>query len=60
MKILQCEGYKMFEGTAKIVPLNEDIKPFEMTGTWLYKPQTNCWYCNSRSFPEVVVKVEED
>lgn len=60
MKILQCEDYKMFEGTAEIVPINPEFEPFEVTGVWLYKPEFNCWYCNGRSFPEEVVKIKED
>ena len=60
MKILQCEGYKMFEGTAEIVPLNPAIEPFEKNGVWLYKPEADCWYCNGRSFPARIVKIKED
>lgn len=60
MKILQCEGYKMFEGTADIVPINPEIKPFEVTGVWLYKPEFHCWYCNGKSFPEEIVEIKED
>ena len=60
MKILECEGYKMFEGTADIVLINPEIKPFEVTGVWLYKPEIPCWYCIGKSFPEEIVNIKED
>lgn len=43
--MLKVDGYKMFHGTVRITPKRADVKPFDMTGTWLYKPMTNCWYC---------------
>lgn len=52
--MLQCEGYRMFQGTATIRPLT-DMKPFDVTGTWLYKPEYKCWYCQGRSYPEAIV-----
>ena len=60
MKILQCEGYKMFEGTAAIFPLNPKFEPFEVTGVWLYKPEHDCWYCNGRSYDAEIVRIKED
>lgn len=48
-EMLECEGYKMFRGTATITPINQN-PPFTVTGDWLYKPDTDCWYCNGRSF----------
>jgi hypothetical protein len=50
----------MFEGTAGIVPINPEIKPFEVTGVWLYKPEFHCWYCNGKSFPDEIVNIKED
>ena len=52
--MLSCEGYKMFYGTVTINPKNSNPS-FDLTGTWLYKPEHNCWYCQpdmgfSRSF----------
>lgn len=52
--MLECEGYKMFTGTATIKPLT-DVKPFEVAGTWLYKPDCKCWYCQGNSYPEEIV-----
>lgn len=53
--MLKCEGYKMFKGSATITPLNSAIPKFTITGTWLFKPDTGCWYCGGRSFPEKIV-----
>lgn len=58
--MLQAEGYKMFRGTIKVTPKNTNIKPFELTGTWLYKSYTECWYGNGRSFPKDIVTIVED
>lgn len=57
--MLTCEGYKMFRGTATVTPVT-DLSPFDVTGVWLYKPDTQCWYCQpdkgfSRSFPAQLV-----
>lgn len=53
MKILTCEGYKMFEGKMIIKP-KTNRQPFIEEGTWLYKPDMKCWYANGRSFPEEI------
>ncbi len=58
-KALTCEGYIMFNGTVDIIPKNTDFKPFSLFGTWLYKPDTGCWYCNGRSFTKDVVDIKE-
>ena len=60
MRILQCEGYKMFEGDGIITPKNPEIKPFTINGVWLYRPDTDCWYCDGRSFSKDIVKIQED
>ena len=46
MEMLKCEGYKMFNGEMEITPKNPAIKPFTLKATWLYKPDTKCWYNN--------------
>lgn len=43
-KILKCQGYKMFEGTMLIVPTNPQFPTMKLQGTWLYKPEYDCWY----------------
>lgn len=48
MLILKCEGYEMFYGTMIVSPKN--TPSFEITGTWLYRQDTKCWYCGGRSF----------
>lgn len=53
--MLKVEGYKMFEGTATITPLNDTMMPFDVTGTWLYKPTYDTWYVNGSSYPACVV-----
>lgn len=56
--MLECEGYKMFHGAATINPNNihrPELKPFEVTGTWLYKPEYECWYVNGHSYPAEIV-----
>ena len=59
--MLSCEGYKIFEGSALVTPLTNFIKPFRIHGTWLYKPEYDCWYVNGRSYPaEIVSKIQED
>ena len=58
--MLQVEGYKMFVGTMLITPINPFIKPLEITGTWLYKPEYNCWYCGGANYPENICKIIED
>lgn len=59
--MLSCEGYRMFVGSALITPFNDTIQPFRIHGTWLYKPGTNCWYVNGRSFDrDIVSDIDED
>ena len=59
--MLKCEGYKMFLGRADIVPKNPKFSPYSIHGTWLYKPEYDCWYVNGESFPASIVKnIEED
>lgn len=53
--MLECEGYKMFRGAATIVPKCAAVEPFTLAGTWLYKPDTDCWYCGGRSFGADIV-----
>ncbi len=58
--MLKCEGYKMFKGSATIKPVTK-MQPFTVTGTWLYKPEYDCWYCNGSSYPaKIVTDIKED
>ena len=56
--MLKCEGYKMFNGAMKISSrlTNESV----VSGTWLYKPEYNCWYCNGSSYPAEVCTIITD
>lgn len=51
MNMICVEGYKAFRGTMKVTPGNPALPPHTMTGDWLYKPDTDCWYCKGQSFP---------
>ena len=53
--MLTCEGYKMFKGSAVVTPKNPKFPQMIIHGTWLYKPDTACWYCAGSSFMEEVV-----
>lgn len=57
--MLECEGYKMFVGVMKVTPKKGSTSRF-IGGTWLYKPGTNCWYCNGSSYPAECCEIEED
>lgn len=56
--MLTCEGYKMFKGIMKIKPIAFD--PFEVEGTWLFKPEYGCWYCKGRSYSESICEIVVD
>ena len=49
-KIISVEGYKAFRGTMKIRPKTASVPSFELSGDWLYKPETDCWYGKGSSF----------
>ena len=42
--MIEVEGYKAFNGIVKIKPKCDGINPFELEGSWLFKPDTDCWY----------------
>ena len=59
--MLTCEGFRMFHGTAKVTPKNPQFEPFRPYGTWLYKPDYDCWYVAGHSYPaSIVSEIEED
>lgn len=55
---VSVEGYKAFRGTMRIVP-KAKVPSFELTGDWLYKPETKCWYGKGSSFPEDICTIME-
>jgi hypothetical protein len=61
--MIEVEGYKMFNGTMWVTsfvetPKNATINYIE--GSWLYKPEYDCWYCNGRSYPACICTIVED
>ena len=58
--MIEVEGYLMFRGIMRIVPRTDKVKPFELDGAWLYKPETGCWYCNGSSYSASICTVVED
>ena len=48
--MIKVEGYKAFHGIMKVTP--KDYPPCYIADKdWLYKPDTECWYGDGRSFP---------
>lgn len=48
----------MFDGSALITPVS--MEPVRIHGTWLYKPDYDCWYVNGRSYPANIVSDIQD
>jgi hypothetical protein len=57
-RVIKCEGYRAFRGTMKITP-KAKVPSFELTGDWLYKPDTRCWYGKGSSFHEDICRIVE-
>ena len=57
--MLKSEGYKMFNGVMKITP-KDAVWSTSIYGTWLYKPETDCWYCKGSSYPAECCEIESD
>lgn len=65
--MLTCEGYIMFRGVMRIVPKSHGgglhdfgVESIDMFGEWLYKRDTECWYCNGRSFGKDICTILYD
>lgn len=58
--MIQVEGYKAFHGVMLIVPKSREVDPFTVEGDWLYKPETDCWYCGGRSYHSDICEVISD
>lgn len=58
--MIQVEGYKAFCGTMQIMPTDSRFPACELTGDWLYRPDTDCWYGGGRSFQAAICCVAED
>lgn len=55
--VISTEGYKAFRGTMHVTPGNPAFQPYDLDGDWLYKPDTECWYCKGHSFPAEMCQV---
>ena len=53
------EGYRFFTGTMLILHPDPDTPPENISGHWLYKPETGCWYCSGISYPAAVCEIKE-
>lgn len=53
--MISVEGYRAFTGTIRISPVGK--QSYEITGDWLYKPDTHCWYGGGSSFHESYCEV---
>lgn len=60
--MIKVEGYKAFHGTMKITPkAGPFTEPWFISDKdWLYKPDTNCWYGDGRSFSAEICEPMED
>lgn len=57
--MIKVEGYKAFHGVMRITPKCDGVKPFELSGDWLYKPD-GYWYGCGRSFAESICEVVKE
>lgn len=55
-EIFTIEGYKVFAGMMRI---DWGIAVEHIRGKWLYRPDTNCWYCNGHSYPAQCCTIAE-
>ena len=60
--MIKVEGYKAFHGSMNITPKTKVIEPFCICNKdWLYRPDTDCWYGDGKSFPsEICEPIEEN
>ena len=52
-KMICVEGFRAFRGAMEIV--NESGRV--IWGDWLYKPDSECWYCGGYSYPSICCRV---
>lgn len=52
-KVIRVEGHVAFCG-------NMLVNGTRVWGSWLYKPETDCWYHRGRSYPASICRMEED
>lgn len=57
--MLECNGYIMFDGVMQIKKIINS-ESYCVAGIWLYKPDTNCWYCDDKKYPSEICKIAID
>lgn len=57
-KPIHVEGYIFFRGIM-LIKVGYSDSPLQVFGNWLYKPDTDCWYCGGHSYPAAVCKLPE-
>lgn len=56
--IISVDGYKAFRGVMGVY--RKDLGLFDqIEGDWLYKPDTDCWYCDGCSYPAGICEINE-
>ena len=58
--MIEVEGFKAFKGIMKITPKCDGVKSFELDGSWLFKPDTQCWYGQGSSFPKDICEIVKE
>lgn len=58
--MVEVEGYKAFKGIMQITPKDTRFNPIMLSGDFLYKPDTECWYHKGSSYPKDVCEVVKD
>lgn len=58
--MLECEGYRMFRGSMRIHQGRGGRYVQIVSGVWLYKPESGCWYCGGKSYPALICELVED
>lgn len=56
-KVIMVEGYKAFAGWMAVHGKNGAAE--QIRGDWLYRPDTDCWYCKGRSYPAECCEILE-
>jgi hypothetical protein len=59
-KIVKVDGYMAFNGVMIITPIGGMFPPFKEIGSWLYKPDCDCWYSSSgASYVAKICKIDK-
>lgn len=54
-RMIKVEGYKAFRGCMRVTVCLPSGKAHAfVSGDWLYKPHTDCWYCGGGSYPSEI------